>query len=180
MADTSSIGTRQAGSAQNRSEQLLFLTEEQLRQGVELLFFAYRDFTSDPDAVLAERGYGRAHHRALHFIKRRPGVTVAGLLDILKVTKQSLNRVLRQLIEDGLVTSTAGENDRRQRNLRLTEAGETLERALSEPQRARLRRAFSEAGPQAVAGFRLVLSRMLDEEGREAVLSLVEQRGGER
>ncbi|MEM6679709.1 MAG: MarR family transcriptional regulator [Pseudomonadota bacterium] len=166
--------TRRA--APNRSDQLLFLTEEQLRQGIELMFFAYRDFTSDPDAVLAERGYGRAHHRALHFIKRRPGVTVAGLLEILRVTKQSLNRVLRQLIEDGLVNSTAGTVDRRQRNLTLTEEGEALERALSAPQRERLRRAFSEAGPQAVAGFRMVLSRMLDAEGREAVLDLVERR----
>ncbi|MEO0821337.1 MAG: MarR family transcriptional regulator [Pseudomonadota bacterium] len=161
--------------AMNRSDQLLFLTEEQLRQGIELMFFAYRDFTSDPDAVLEERGYGRAHHRAIHFIKRRPGITVAGLLEILQVTKQSLNRVLRQLIEDGLVTSTAGETDRRQRNLRLTAEGEALERALSAPQRERLRRAFSDAGPQAVAGFRRVLGAMLNEGGRDAVLSLVEQ-----
>ncbi|MEL6336613.1 MAG: MarR family transcriptional regulator [Pseudomonadota bacterium] len=157
------------------ADQLLFLTEEQLRQGIELMFFAYRDFTSDPDAVLAERGYGRAHHRAIHFIKRRPGITVQGLLDILKVTKQSLNRVLRQLVEDGLVDSATGTVDRRQRHLSLTEAGETLERALSAPQRERLRRAFSEAGPESVAGFREVLQRMLDAEGREAVLSLVER-----
>ncbi|MEO1470334.1 MAG: MarR family transcriptional regulator [Pseudomonadota bacterium] len=153
----------------------MFLTEEQLRQGIELMFFAYRDFTSDPDAVLAERGYGRAHHRAIHFIKRKPGVTVAGLLEVLRVTKQSLNRVLRQLIEDGLVSSSEGRVDRRQRHLSLTEAGEALERALSEPQRERLRRAFSEAGPEAVAGFRLVLQRMLDDNGREAVMSLVEK-----
>ncbi|MGF1552274.1 MAG: MarR family winged helix-turn-helix transcriptional regulator [Paracoccaceae bacterium] len=159
----------------HRSERLLFLTEEQLRQGIELMFFAYRDFTSDPDAVLADRGYGRAHHRALHFIKRRPGVTVAGLLEILRITKQSLNRVLRQLVDDGLVVSSVGREDRRQRNLHLTPAGEALERQLSEPQRARLRRAFSEAGPQAVAGFRAVLERMLDDEGRESVMSLVER-----
>ena len=130
----------------SRSEQLLFLTDEQLRQGIELLFFAYRDFTSDPDAVLDERGYGRAHHRAIHFIKRRPGITVAGLLDILGVTKQSLNRVLRQLIDDGLVVQATGQQDRRQRLLNLTGAGDELERSLSAPQRDRLRRAFSEAG----------------------------------
>jgi DNA-binding MarR family transcriptional regulator len=169
------LGGARAGA--HRSDQLLFLTEEQLRQGIELMFFAYRDFTSDPDAVLAERGYGRAHHRALHFIKRRPGVTVAGLLEILRVTKQSLNRVLRQLVDDGLVVSSVGREDRRQRNLHLTPAGEALERQLSEPQRERLRRAFSEAGPQAVAGFRQVLERMLDGEGRERVLSLVEREG---
>ncbi|MEM9763405.1 MAG: MarR family transcriptional regulator [Pseudomonadota bacterium] len=175
MAGNAKIGAERAASGSNRSDQLLFLTEEQLRQGIELMFFAYRDFTSDPDAVLAERGYGRAHHRAIHFIKRRPGITIAGLLDILRVTKQSLNRVLRQLIEDGLVESATGATDRRQRNLRLTAEGEALERALSAPQRERLRRAFSEAGPQAVAGFRTVLGAMLDEGGREAVLSLVER-----
>ena len=161
----------------NHPNQLLFLTDEQLRQGIELLFFAYRDSTGDPDAVLARRGYGRAHHRAIHFIKRRPGVTIAGLLDILAVTKQSLNRVLRQLVEDGLVTSTTGTADRRQRHLRLSPAGDELERELSEPQRARLRRAYSEAGPEAVAGFREVLVRMINASGRDAVLSLVGQGG---
>jgi len=163
--------------ALNRSDQLLFLTDEQLRQGIELLFFAYRDFTGDPDAVLSERGYGRAHHRAIHFIKRRPDITIAGLLEILGVTKQSLNRVLRQLVDDGLVVSTTGTADRRQRHLRLSPAGEELERQLSAPQRARLRRAYSEAGPEAVAGFRRVLESMINEAGREAVLSLVGQEG---
>ncbi len=159
----------------NRSDQLLFLTDEQLRQGIELLFFAYRDFTGDPDAVLEELGYGRAHHRAIHFIKRRPGITIAGLLEILGVTKQSLNRVLRQLIADGLVASTPGTVDRRQRHLRLTETGDALERRLSAPQRARLRRAYSEAGPEAVAGFRAVLERMINESERESILALIRQ-----
>ena len=157
----------------SRPDQLLFLTDEQLRQGIELLFFAYRDFTGDPDAVLAQRGYGRAHHRAIHFIKRRPGITIAGLLDILGVTKQSLNRVLRQLVDDGLVISKTGTKDRRQRHLRLSQAGEDLERQLSDPQRARFRRAYSEAGPEAVAGFRAVLERMINAKDRDAVLSLV-------
>ena len=154
-------------------DRLRFLTDEQLRQSIELLFFAYRDFTSDPDEILSARGLGRAHHRAIHFIKRRPGITVAGLLEILRVTKQSLNRVLRQLVEDGLVESTEGVADRRQRNLRLSPTGEALERELSEPQRARLRRSFAKAGPEAVAGFRLVLEQMLDARGREEILSLV-------
>lgn len=161
----------------SRPDQLLFLTDEQLRQGIELLFFAYRDFTGDPDAVLAERGYGRAHHRAIHFIKRRPGITIAGLLEILGVTKQSLNRVLRQLVDDGLVISKTGTKDRRQRHLRLSPAGEELERQLSDPQRARFRRAYSEAGPEAVAGFRAVLERMINEKDREAILSLVGRDG---
>ena len=160
-----------------RADQLLFLTDEQLRQGIELLFFAYRDFTGDPDQVLAARGLGRAHHRAIHFIKRHPGITVAGLLDILQVTKQSLNRVLRQLIDEGLVLSTIGKEDRRERNLHLSDAGDDLERELSELQRARVRRAYGKAGPEAVAGFRLVLEQMINESGRSDVLSLVEKAG---
>lgn len=164
-------------AALHRSDQLLFLTDEQLRQAIELMFFAYRDFTSDPDQVLARRGYGRAHHRAIHFVKRRPGITVAGLLDILGVTKQSLNRVLRQLIADGLVSSAVGAEDRRQRLLTLTPEGEVLEQQLSEPQRARIRRAYAQAGPDAVAGFRRVLENIIDPEARDEVLSLVRQEG---
>ena len=161
----------------SRADQLLFLTDEQLRQGIELLFFAYRDFTGDPDTVLAKRGLGRAHHRAIHFIKRRPGITVAGLLDILQVTKQSLNRVLRQLLAEELVVSSTGKEDRRQRNLYLTPAGDALERELSQLQRERVRRAYRAAGPEAVAGFRKVLEQMIDDAERDAVLSLVDQGG---
>ncbi len=158
----------------NRSEQLLFLTDDQLRQGIELMFFAYRGFTADPDRLLVERSYGRAHHRALHFINRRPGLTVNELLEMLGVTKQSLNRVLRQLIEDGLVESRVGVKDRRQRNLTLTEEGRALEHELSATQRRRVRAAFSNAGPEAVHGFRKVLEQMIDPEMRERVLGWVE------
>ena len=147
-------------------ESLLFLTDEQLRQGIEAMFFAYRGFTADPDRILAEMAYGRAHHRAIHFINRAPGTTVNNLLRILGVTKQSLNRVLRQLIKDGLVKQTVGETDRRQRLLHLTEDGMELEASLSAPQRERLRRAFLKTGPEAVAGFREVLLEMMDEGAR--------------
>ncbi|MGR3650630.1 MAG: MarR family winged helix-turn-helix transcriptional regulator, partial [Roseovarius sp.] len=107
-----------------------------------------------------------AHHRALHFIARIPGTTVNNLLAILGVTKQSLNRVLRTLIEDGLVESRVGTSDRRERNLHLTDAGATLERKLSDAQRARMRAAYRAAGPQAVAGFRQVLEAMMEPELR--------------
>jgi DNA-binding MarR family transcriptional regulator len=147
-----------------RSEQLLFLTDDQLRQGIELMFFAYRGFTADPDRILENMEYGRAHHRAIHFIHRKRGLTVNELLNILGVTKQSLNRVLRQLIEDGLVENRVGLQDRRQRNLFLTETGEALERQLSDAQRQRMRRAYAKAGPEAVAGFRRVLEQMIDPE----------------
>ncbi|NNU78847.1 MarR family transcriptional regulator [Halovulum dunhuangense] len=150
-------------------EQLLFLTDEQLRQGIELMFFAYRGFTADPDRILEEYGYGRAHHRVLHFVNRNPGLTVNELLNILGVTKQSLNRVLRQLVEDGLVDSRIGRTDRRQRNLYLTEKGSRLEAELSATQRARMRRAYSAAGPEAVQGFRAVLEQMMEPEMRTRI-----------
>jgi DNA-binding MarR family transcriptional regulator len=141
---------------------LLFLTDEQLRQGIEAMFFAYRGFTADPDRILDAHGYGRAHHRALHFIHRSPGTTVNNLLSILGVTKQSLNRVLRSLIEEGLVEARVGARDKCERHLYLTEAGADLERELSEVQRERMRAAYREAGPEAVRGFRMVLEAMMD------------------
>ena len=147
-------------------ESLLFLTDEQLRQGIEAMFFAYRGFTADPDRILATMAYGRAHHRAIHFIARSPGTTVNNLLSILGVTKQSLNRVLRTLIEDGLVESAQGVADRRERHLTLTEKGAALERTLSDAQRARMRAAYRTAGPDAVAGFRKGLEAMMDPEMR--------------
>jgi DNA-binding MarR family transcriptional regulator len=147
-------------------ESLLFLTDEQLRQGIEAMFFAYRGFTADPDRILAGMAYGRAHHRAIHFINRAPGTTVNNLLILLGVTKQSLNRVLRTLVEDGLVESKIGKSDKRERHLYLTDAGEALERKLSDAQRARMRAAYRAAGPQAVAGFRQVLEAMMDHDLR--------------
>lgn len=167
---------KQSGFSTNptRSEQLLFLTDDQLRQGIELMYFAYRGFTADPDRILAARGYGRAHHRAIHFINRRPGLTVNELLDLLGVTKQSLNRVLRQLVDDGLVESRVGVADRRHRNLCLTPAGADLEQALSSAQRRRMRAAFSAAGPEAVHGFRHVLEQMIDPDVRDRVLGWLE------
>lgn len=151
-----------ASATITRGESLLFLTDDQLRRGIEAMFFAYRGFTADPDRILQEYGYGRAHHRAVHFINRAPGTTVNNLLSILGVTKQSLNRVLRSLIEDGLVESRVGPRDKRERHLYLTETGQALERDLSEAQRTRMRDAFRAAGPEAVTGFRTVLEQMMD------------------
>ncbi|MGB5863399.1 MAG: MarR family transcriptional regulator [Sulfitobacter sp.] len=153
-------------SGPSGGEALLFLTDEQLRQGIEAMFFAYRGFTADPDRILADMAYGRAHHRALHFIGRAPGTTVNNLLNILGVTKQSLNRVLRTLIVDGLVHSKVGRMDKRERHLNLTQAGRTLEQTLSDAQRGRMRAAYREAGPDAVAGFRTVLEAMMDSQMR--------------
>ena len=153
------------GHSENASE-LLFLTDDQLRKGIEAMFFAYRGFTADPDRILAKRTYGRAHHRALHFIKRSPGTTVNNLLAILGVTKQSLNRVLRTLIEDGLVLNEVGTRDKRQRHLTLTDEGMEFEQALSNAQSGRMRAAYKVAGAEAVQGFRTVLEAMMDPELR--------------
>jgi DNA-binding MarR family transcriptional regulator len=144
------------------NQQILFLTDEQLRLGIEAMFFAYRGFTADSDKILKNYSYGRAHHRALHFINSYPGTTVNNLLQILEVTKQSLNRVLRSLIIDGLVEVNVGKNDKRQRNLTLTVDGKNLENELSIAQRGRMRLAYKAAGPEAVAGFRTVLDYIVD------------------
>ena len=128
-----------------------------MREGIELLFFAYRDFTAEPDAILEEYGFGRAHHRVVHFVGRRPQMTVGELLVILRITKQSLNRVLGQLLRQGFIVQHRGAVDRRQRLLELTERGRELERRLSEPQRARVAAAYRRAGAQSVEGFRKVL-----------------------
>ncbi|EPX77482.1 MarR family winged helix-turn-helix transcriptional regulator [Litoreibacter arenae] len=160
------MSDRGTGQTPVSGETLLFLTDDQLRRGIEAMFFAYRGFTADPDRILQEYSYGRAHHRAVHFIKRSPGTTVNNLLNILGVTKQSLNRVLRALIEDGLVESRVGKQDRRERHLYLTEAGQELEKELSEAQRGRMRAAYRDAGPEAVAGFRQVLEQIMDPEMR--------------
>jgi DNA-binding MarR family transcriptional regulator len=151
-----------SGGTKAGGESLLFLTDEQLRKGIEAMFFAYRAFTADPDRILESHEYGRAHHRAVHFINRQPGLTVNTLLSVLGVTKQSLNRVLRTLIEDGLVEARVGKRDKRERHLHLTEKGEALERELSDAQRTRMRAAYRAAGPTAVAGFRQVLEAMMD------------------
>lgn len=160
------IGGIMGQEARSGGEALLFLTDEQLRKGIEAMFFAYRGFTADPDRILDQHAYGRAHHRAVHFIHRSPGTTVNNLLGILGVTKQSLNRVLRTLIEDGLVESRVGTRDKRERHLFLTEEGATLERELSDAQRKRMRDAYRVVGPEAVTGFRKVLEAMMEPELR--------------
>lgn len=149
-------------------------TDAMLREGAELMFFGYRSFTRDPDIILAERDYGRAHHRALHFIGRQPGVSVAGLLDILDVTKQSLARVLKPLVDDGLVEQHVGTRDRRKRLLFLTDEGREFEERLSNPQRERLLRAFRDAGPEAVDGFRLVMTAIMDADERRQALAYMD------
>jgi DNA-binding MarR family transcriptional regulator len=140
---------------------------------VELLFFAYRDFTGDPDAVLAEYGFGRAHHRVLHFVNRNPGLRVANLLEILKITKQSLARVLKQLIGEGFITQRAGAEDRRERLLYVTVKGARLADKLTTLQVQRVETALQKAGVEAESATRRFLLEMISEADRPQVEALV-------
>jgi DNA-binding MarR family transcriptional regulator len=140
---------------------------------IELLFFAYRDFISDPDAILERYGFGRAHHRAIHFVGRHPGMTVAELLDILRITKQSLARVLKELVTRGFIVQRPGKDDRRQRLLYLTARGSDLHRRLIEPQIGRVRAAIEAAGPGGREKCREVLFHMVDADDRDHVASLL-------
>ena len=140
---------------------------------IELLFFAYRDFVGDADEVLAKFGFGRAHHRVLHFVNRHPGMKVADLLDVLKITKQSLGRVLKQLVDQGYVVQKEGENDRRQRLLFVTPKGEQLAMKLAGLQTERIARALGQIGPNAHEAARRFLVAMIDADGRDDVQKLI-------
>ncbi len=142
------------------------LGEAEMRAAQDLLFFGYRDFTDVADKVLEELELGRAHHRALHFIGRNPGITVSGLLAILRIKKQSLARVLNALIDEGYVGQAAGFEDRRLRLLTLTEKGHALEETVFAAQRDKIAKAYQAVGPQAVQGFRMVMRAMMDHGAR--------------
>ena len=161
MADT--------GLSAKQSADPLLQSDAGLRQAMELLFFAYRDFTGEADALLATFGFGRAHHRVIYFVGGHPGMTVSELLKILKITKQSLSRVLGQLIKDGLVHQRTDDTDRRRRRLYLTPKGTELERRLTEHQSRRIAMAYREAGASAIEGFRAVLRGIINEEDRQRV-----------
>ena len=148
-------------------------TKEPCWDLIELLFFAYRDFVSDPDEVLAKLGFGRAHHRVLHFVNRNPGIKVADLLDILKITKQSLGRVLKQLIDEGYVVQREGAQDRRQRLLHVTSAGEALALKLAGLQTERVARVLNELGPGGRDAARHFLAAMIDPEDRDGILRFI-------
>ncbi|MDT3685853.1 MAG: MarR family transcriptional regulator [Pseudorhodoplanes sp.] len=154
--------------------------DQSLREGatplwdiIELLFFAYRDFVSDPDDVLAKFGFGRAHHRVLHFVNRNPGMKVADLLNILNITKQSLGRVLKQLIDQGYVVQKEGANDRRQRLLYATPKGEALAMKLAGLQTERIARALGELDSGARETACRFLMAMIDAEDRDSVQKLI-------
>lgn len=142
------------------------LSEADMRHVIELLFFAYRDFTGVADAILDEYGFGRAHHRVIYFVKQNPGITVNRLLDILKITKQSLSRVLGQLVREGFVNQRADADDRRRRILSLTLKGDDLERQLTEAQSEHIRKSYATLGSGDIQGFKDVLTGIINEDDR--------------
>lgn len=143
----------------------------------ELLFFAYRDFTSDPDRLLDQYGFGRAHHRVLHFVHRNPGLRVADLLHILQITKQSLARVLKQLIDEGFIAQRSGKEDRRERLLFVTIKGARLADKLADLQVRRIAEALAKAGPGSDDMTRRFLFAMIGEKDRERVRELIRLAG---
>lgn len=153
-------------AASTASASPLFLREAEVRRGIELLYFGYINLTHTTDAVLAEQGLGRAHHRALYFIARQPDLTVSQLLGALAITKQSLGRVVTDLTDRALIETRPGLRDRRQRLLRLTESGAELEAALFEAIRTRLAAAYARAGQGAVTGFWAVLEGLIPADER--------------
>ena len=140
---------------------------------IELLFFAYRDFVSDPDHVLESLEFGRAHHRVLHFVHRYPGLKVADLLDVLRITKQSLGRVLKQLLDEGYIVQKTGNNDRRQRLLFATAKGEALVAKLAGLQTDRINRALGGIAPEGADTVRQFLRAMIDHDDPDKVLETI-------
>ncbi|MFY0615038.1 MAG: MarR family transcriptional regulator [Hyphomicrobiaceae bacterium] len=166
VASDADVGTREPAEAPSSGDLVKF---------VELLFFAYRDFTGDADELLADLGYGRAHHRVIHFVGRHPGLRVADLLDILRITKQSLARVLKQLIDEGFVTQRSGETDRRERHLFLTQKGQNFAEKLTKLQCARVGNALETVGPVGRDLVEDFLVAMISDHDQAAVSALFEK-----
>ena len=148
-------------------------TSSDFNDAIELMFFAYRDFISDPDAILEAHDFGRAHHRVLHFVAGNPGISIADLLDILRVTKQSLARVLRDLIDGNYIEQRIGADDRRKRLLHLTAKGEDLHGNLIAPQEKRFAEALEAMGPQAFTQWKKAMRLVINAEDRENVDMLI-------
>src|SRR5690554_1939522 len=169
----SRVGTAAPSHGESATDLQKTVEREDLIASVELLFFAYRDFTGEADVVLAEFGFGRAHHRVLHFVNRHPGLRVADLLDILKITKQSLARVLKQLVDQGYILQKAGPADRRERLLYLTAKGRELANKLLALQCARVAAALAEAGDESGAVTRRFLAGMIAKGERPRIEKLI-------
>jgi len=172
MTDINSKEQPYPQSSKADEEPLPHTKSSSLIELIELFFFAYRDFTQDPDTILDEFGFGRAHHRVLHFVNRYPGLRVADLLDILKITKQSLARVLKQLVDKEIIEQRPGKSDRRERRLFVTKRGQKLADRLIEPQLLRISKALQLSGSESEQISRKLLYNMIDSTEHEAVMQL--------
>jgi DNA-binding MarR family transcriptional regulator len=175
MAD---INLSLGSTAMARSEASASRPAETRWDIIELLFFAYRDFVGDPDDVLEEFGFGRAHHRVMHFVHRHPGLKVADLLDVLRITKQSLGRVLKQLLDEGYIVQKSGDADRRQRLLFATPKGEALVAKLAGLQTDRIVRALQGLDASGAEAVRTFLLGMIDHDDPDKVLEAILRSGG--
>jgi DNA-binding MarR family transcriptional regulator len=176
MADIniSSLSSRSATSQADQAPH----SAEPIWDVIELLFFAYRDFVGDADHELEVFGFGRAHHRVMHFVHRYPGLKVADLLDVLRITKQSLGRVLKQLLDEDYIVQKTGNADRRQRLLFATAKGETLVARLAGLQTDRINRALGNIGPDGADTVRQFLRAMIDHDDPDKVLQTILATGG--
>jgi DNA-binding MarR family transcriptional regulator len=178
MADINFLGASTDPDSQGREARSPAPRQADLRWDIiELLFFAYRDFVGDADHELEAFGFGRAHHRVLHFVHRYPGLKVADLLDVLRITKQSLGRVLKQLLDEGYIVQKTGNNDRRQRLLFATAKGEALVGKLAGLQTDRINRALDEIGPADADKVRAFLRAMIDRDDPDKVLQTILEAG---
>lgn len=165
------MGIQSNNSPENRETQDRETGQDEfLTQAVELMFFAYRDFVSDPDTLLSRHGFGRAHHRVLHFVGRQPGLSIAELLSILAITKQSLSRVLRELIDHDYVEQRHDEKDGRKRLLFLTDKGRELQNDLLTPQHIRFAEALEKSDPETLAAWQSFMFQLINVENRPALL----------
>ena len=138
-----------------------FLNEKEIRKVIELFFFSYRDFTSGPDKILEKLKFGRAHHRAIYFVGKKNNITIKELLVVLKITKQSLSRVLNQLVEEGYIIVSSG-LDKRTKSLSLTEKGKKLELELSTIQIKKIKKVLNNFSEENINGFKKILYEMID------------------
>lgn len=169
---TANSSTISPGSTQIAPASPLFLRENEIRRGIEMLYFGYSALTRSIDEGLSAQGLGRAHHRALYFISRQPDLAVKDLLRLLAITKQSLGRVLNDLVERGYIETRPGPSDRRQKLLRLSPAGQELEAELFRALREKMAAAYAQAGQGSVTGFWRVLEGLIPDEDRSMVFGL--------
>ena len=150
-----------------------FLNDKEIRKIIELVFFSYRDFTAGPDQILEKLNFGRAHHRVIYFVGKKDKITIKELLGVLKITKQSLSRVLNQLVKEGFIVVSTG-LDKRTKNLSLTSSGLSLENELSTIQIQKIKKVINNFNQEDIDGFKKILYEMIEIDNKKTFLHLNE------